>query len=92
MIREFVLGNNQTGLVTEVNGVVSVVGGEDNSLYVNGILPGQEGIFFGNGTIQGEYTYPSATIEAWKSYSATAFATATPTAASKVSARFRISQ
>lgn len=90
MVREFILGNNQTGLVTEVNGQASVVGGEDSSLYVNGILRGEDGIFTGSGTTQGVYTYPTATIEAWNSFTATAFATASPTATNVVSARFRI--
>lgn len=80
MVREFIVGNNQTGLVTNVNGQVSVVGGEDETIYANGILPGQEGIFIGNAKTQELFTYPTATIEAWKSFTATAFATPAPTA------------
>ena len=92
LLREFILGNNQTGLVTETNGVVSVVGGEDPTLYENGILPGADGIFIGAGTTQGVYTYPTATIEAWKSFSASIHATTTPTPTAKNSARFGIAE
>lgn len=91
MLREFILGSNQTGLVIEVDGQVSVVGGEDDLVYANGILPGADGIFIGAGTTQGVYTYPTATIEAWKSFSASVHASATPSPTSvKVSARFRV--
>lgn len=77
-LREFVLGNNQTGLVTNSSGSVSVVGGESTTLFANDILPGQDGIFVGSGTTQSTYTYPSATIAAWQSFTGTAIPT-TPT-------------
>ncbi|EKM50681.1 uncharacterized protein PHACADRAFT_264079 [Phanerochaete carnosa HHB-10118-sp] len=71
-LREFVLGNNQTGLVTNSSGGtgVSVVGGEVASL-AGSVHPGQLGIYVGSGTTQSTYTYPSATIAAWNSFFAT---------------------
>ncbi|EIW58500.1 alpha/beta-hydrolase [Trametes versicolor FP-101664 SS1] len=71
LLREFILGNNQTGLVTNSSGTVNVVGGESSALAVDAI-PGQLGIFVGSGTTQSTYTFPSATIAAWSSYIATA--------------------
>lgn len=48
------------------------MGGESSSLYANGILPGQSSIFVGTGTTQSAVTFPSATIEAWQKFTATA--------------------
>lgn len=73
-LREFVLGDNQTGLVTTRDGRATVVGGAVSSLAV-GVLPGQSGIFIGSGATQSTYTFPSATIAAWDSYIVTATAT-----------------
>lgn len=70
-LREFVLGSNQTGLVTVVNGTTVVIGGENATLAAPA-LPGQLGIYVGTGTIQSTYTFPSATIAAWNSFLATA--------------------
>ncbi|GBE89633.1 alpha/beta-hydrolase [Sparassis crispa] len=78
VLREFILGNNSTGLVTEINGVATVISGEVSSL-AEAVLPGQLGIYTGSGSTQGTYTYPSATIAAWSSYILTA--TASPSAA-----------
>ncbi|KAI0675833.1 alpha/beta-hydrolase [Trametes maxima] len=75
LVREFIFGNNQTGLVTNTSGSVSVIGGESSSLAVDAI-PGQLGIYVGSGTTQSTFTYPSATIAAWNSYIVTATATA----------------
>ncbi|KZT67351.1 alpha/beta-hydrolase [Daedalea quercina L-15889] len=83
-LREFVLGDNQTGLVESGNGDTEVVGGEVSSLAV-GVLPGQTGIFIGSGATQSTYTFPSATIAAWESY----IVTATATAAANRAARAR---
>jgi carboxypeptidase D len=69
-LREFVLGNNQTGLVTNSSGAISVIGGE-NSTLAGTVLPGQLGIYVGTGTTQSTFTYPSATIAAWNSFIAT---------------------
>jgi carboxypeptidase D len=77
-LREFVLGNNRTGLVT----LSGVVGGE--SVTMQGpfnVLPGEtNAIFFGAGTTQGSTVWPSATISAWNKFIMTAGAVAaTPT-------------
>lgn len=72
MFREFILGNNQTGLVEGS----SVVGGEDPSLRTDHALAGQTGILAGSGTATSLFFYPSATIAAWNSFFATAVATA----------------
>ena len=70
MLREFILGNNRTGLVTTVHGHTTVIGGEDPSY--QGFIPGQAGIYYGSGTTQFTYTYPTATIAAWERFIATA--------------------
>ncbi|EMD39305.1 hypothetical protein CERSUDRAFT_82042 [Gelatoporia subvermispora B] len=75
-LREFVLGNNDTGLLVNSTGSPSVVGGEGSPL-VNDVLPGQSGIFYGSGATQSTYTYPSATIASWESFVATAITAAT---------------
>ncbi|KAI0738607.1 alpha/beta-hydrolase [Daedaleopsis nitida] len=79
LFREFILGNNQTGIVTtSPNGTVTVVGGEDPALAADA-LTGQPGIYLGKGaedsiTTTGVYLYPSETVAAWESYLATATA------------------
>jgi hypothetical protein len=67
MFREFILGNNQTDLVTNS----STIGGEDPSflLGANNILPGESSILFGTGTATSEYIAPSASIDAWRRFS-----------------------
>ena len=70
-LREFIFGNNQTGLVTNISGTVSVVGGEDRTL-AGPYIPGQSEIFLGVGATQSSYVFPSATIAAWESFIATA--------------------
>jgi carboxypeptidase D len=69
--REFILGNNQTGLVSDSSGSVQVVGGEASSLQ-NGILPGTSGIIYGSGSELSTAFYPSATVAAWDAFIATA--------------------
>ncbi|KAI0372590.1 alpha/beta-hydrolase [Pilatotrama ljubarskyi] len=71
LLREFILGNNRTGLVTNVNGAVNVLGGEDVALEVDAI-PATAAIYVGSVTTQSTYEYPAATIAAWESYIATA--------------------
>jgi len=73
-LREFVLGNNSTGLVTNSSGSIVVVGGENSTLAEN-ILPGQAEIYYGSGTTQSTYTFPSATVAAWNSFIRTETAT-----------------
>jgi len=72
LAREFVSGNNQTGpLVTNTgSGAVSVVGGEVSS--AGEIMTGQAGIYYGEATAASNYFFPSATVEAWNAYLATA--------------------
>ncbi|KAI0791967.1 Alpha/Beta hydrolase protein [Abortiporus biennis] len=74
-LREFVLGSNQTGLVVDGN-TVSVVGGEDTTVYANGLLAGESHIFTGVGSTAGSTLYPSQTIAAWESFIATALPSA----------------
>jgi carboxypeptidase D len=69
--REFLLGTNKTGLVTNSSGTVNVEGGEDPGLAA-AILPGQIEIFYGSGTTQSSYAAPTATVAAWNSFIATA--------------------
>ncbi|PSR78207.1 hypothetical protein PHLCEN_2v7539 [Hermanssonia centrifuga] len=66
-VREFVLGNNQTGLVMNASGSTSVVGGENPTLEQTAI-PGQLGIAYGSMSTEGLYTFPTATVAAWQSY------------------------
>ncbi|KIJ59226.1 hypothetical protein HYDPIDRAFT_118758 [Hydnomerulius pinastri MD-312] len=72
LVREFFFGNNQTGLVTSTSsGSVTVVGGEVSSLG-NEIMTGQAAIYYGAGTTASTYFFPTATVEAWDAYVATA--------------------
>lgn len=74
-IREFVFGNNQTGLVTNTSsGSATVIGGEVSSL-ANEIMTGQAAIYYGSATTESTYYFPTATVEAWNAYIATATAT-----------------
>jgi len=71
-VREFVFGNNQTGLVVNAeSGGVTVIGGEDPSLGGE-VLTGQAGIYYGSATTASTYFFPSATVAAWDAYVATA--------------------
>lgn len=81
LLREFILGDNTTGLVVDNDvGGTSVVGGENTSLAASA-LTGQSAIFIGSGMTESSYVYPSATIASWESFIATATATATGPAA-----------
>ncbi|KAF8141830.1 Alpha/Beta hydrolase protein [Boletus edulis] len=71
LVREFVFGSNQTGLVTKTDsGSVAVIGGEIPSLG-NDIIPGQAGIYYGSATTASTYFFPTATVEAWNEFTAT---------------------
>ena len=83
-LRDFVLGSNETGLVTNSSGSVSVVGGENVTLAAP-VLPGQLGIYKGSGTTQSTYTFPSATIAAWNSFFANVTAISALPGASNIS-------
>ncbi|KAH0834746.1 Alpha/Beta hydrolase protein [Lanmaoa asiatica] len=68
LVREFIFGNNQTGLVTNTSsGTVSVIGGEVSSLGGE-IMTGQAAIYYGKATTASSYFFPSATVEAWNAY------------------------
>ncbi|THU97262.1 alpha/beta-hydrolase [Dendrothele bispora CBS 962.96] len=70
-VREFILGNNKTGLV-QASG--TVVGGEVPSLSVD-VYQGINSIFYGTGaqpTTTGTLTFPSETWASWNSFLATA--------------------
>lgn len=56
------------------SGSISVIGGEVSSLGSE-ILTGQAAIYYGQATTESSYLFPSATVEAWNSYIATATAT-----------------
>lgn len=64
-LREFVLGNNQTGLVTDAS--TPAVGGEVSSLG-NGYLPGNSVVFGGSISTTTTFTYPAPTISAWNAF------------------------
>ncbi|KAJ3547334.1 hypothetical protein NM688_g5411 [Phlebia brevispora] len=66
LLREFILGNNETGLVKTVRGHTTIVGGTDPAF--DGILTGQSGIYYGSGATQGTYTYPALTIAEWQTF------------------------
>ena len=72
LLREFILGNNITGLVITSHGHTTVIGGEDENFA--GVLTGQLGIYTGSGMTQGTYTFPLATIGAWETFIAEATA------------------
>ncbi|CAL1716100.1 unnamed protein product [Somion occarium] len=67
-LREFVLGNNQTGLVLNDT---TVVGG-DNSSLANDVLPGGTLLYYGSATTAGKFTVAAATLASWESFIATA--------------------
>jgi carboxypeptidase D len=85
-LREFILGRNQTGLVTETSsGTVSVYGGEDPTLARGDFYPGQPDIYYGAGSTQYTRTWPSETVTAWNSYIFGTLTQAAPTAGSRTS-------
>lgn len=67
-LREFVLGRNETGLVT---GDTAAIGGE-NSTLAGDILPGGNLLFYGSSSTAGTTTIPLVTQQAWASFLATA--------------------
>ena len=65
-MQEFVLGNNQTGLLTSDGNIVGGVHAE----YRNGILTASEALT-GSLAVAGTYTWPAERWAAWGSYMAT---------------------
>lgn len=68
MFREFILGNNETGLL--LPGTSTPIGGSDPLILQgsNNILQGESSILFGSGTATSQFIAPSATIEAWETF------------------------
>lgn len=66
-MREFVLGNNQTGLVTSSGNSVSVVGGEDPAL-AGEVLKDAPEIYMGSFVTTSTYLFPTATVSQWDAY------------------------
>ncbi|EJD46625.1 alpha/beta-hydrolase [Auricularia subglabra TFB-10046 SS5] len=78
-LREFVLGQNTTGLVMPDG---SVVGGENATLSMDYLPAFERPIFYGSATSQFSTIWPKATINAWEKFIASALAEPTTTAAS----------
>ena len=75
LLREFILGSNDTGLVCADN---TTVGGVDPALVPGGILPGQSSILYGSGTATSEYLAPSEMIASWEAFFSSIVAAETP--------------
>lgn len=67
MVREFVLGKNETGLL--IND--TTIGGE-NATLANPVLPGGTLFYFGSATTSGTSTVPAATASSWANFIRTA--------------------
>ncbi|KAF7770375.1 hypothetical protein Agabi119p4_6349 [Agaricus bisporus var. burnettii] len=67
--RDFVIGSNQTGLVvSDENGQVNVIGGEDPALLASDFLPGRDEIIYGSGETISTFVHPEATRSAWNAF------------------------
>jgi len=64
-LREFILGNNETGLVK--NADTPAVGGEDPQYAVNTLAEGPE-VYRGSYTTTSTYHFPTATVARWDRY------------------------
>ena len=64
-LREFILGNNKTGLVVDAN--TPAVGGEDPQYAVNTLAEGPE-IYLGSYTTTSTYSFPTETVARWDQY------------------------
>jgi carboxypeptidase D len=66
---DFVFGDCKLGsVISPTKGVTVVVGGEDPLL--EGVIRGQDQIYYGFGATQSTYVFPKATREAWKTFNA----------------------
>ena len=90
MYREFILGNNKTGLLIGPN--ATAIGGEDPSILQGAynILPGETSILYGSGSATSYYVAPSATIASWNSFFAGVVASESAAAAASASAGNRL--
>ncbi|KAL5492094.1 hypothetical protein ACEPAI_3541 [Sanghuangporus weigelae] len=68
LFREFILGNNSTGLVTNSSDGESGGGDEYSSHSMGDILPGDSAILFGSGTTTSVFVAPPATIASWEAF------------------------
>ena len=75
LLREFILGSNDTGLIFSDN---TTVGGIDPGPISRDILPGQSSILYGSGTATSECLAPSETIASWEVFFSSIVATETP--------------
>lgn len=66
-MKEFLVGNSQTGLVQTSGGTTSVVGGENPTL-AQAAVPGQPAIFYGSSSTEGSIVWPAATVAAFESH------------------------
>lgn len=67
LFRDFVFGDSKLGLViSPTPGITAVVGGEDPLL--EGVIRGQDEIYYGSGATQSTYFFPKATREAWSTF------------------------
>jgi hypothetical protein len=65
--RDFVFGSCKLGsVISPKPGVTAVIGGEDPLL--EGVIRGQDEIYYGFGATQSTYVFPKATREAWKTF------------------------
>lgn len=83
-LREFILGDNQTGLVLDAH-ANSVVGGEGHPLRGD-VLPGTSVVFGGNISTTTTITYPAATVSHWDAFISSInsdIAAASPTSSTK---------
>jgi len=67
-LRNYILGDNPTGTVSGT----TVIDDQHSTAYNNNLIPGGNAIFTGSGSTQGSFVYPTKTIEAWDSFTATA--------------------
>ncbi|KAI0083180.1 Alpha/Beta hydrolase protein [Irpex rosettiformis] len=78
LLREFILGSNQTGLVVVSNSTSgsphwgTVIGGENLTLADPVLAAHHPGIYVGSGTTESTFVYPVATIDAWDRFFKTA--------------------
>jgi carboxypeptidase D len=80
LLREFILGDNQTGLVIDSSD--NPIGPDHADLVIGAggdILRADPVVYTGAGTTQGSIVAPSATVAAWDQFMATRWASTRPT-------------
>ena len=66
-LRDFVLGNNETGLVENMDDKTIVIGGVNSALSGDFLFGGPD-VYYGSYSIQSTFSYPTATVNAWNEY------------------------